>query len=133
MDIQKEASKLFSPKPWKHDVYPGKEKYECDKCDKTWPFKGNDPCVLSERNCTIPDPIDITDLGLAIKTFREMDEIPYPPFNRICSEVAPDELNCEAANDIEQASIFASWLLAEATAEQIFEICIRAKEKSNDR
>lgn len=64
--------KELFPGPWKHDVYPGSEKYECDRCNKTWPFKGNDPCILSERKCTVPDPIDINDWNVAMTLRDEM-------------------------------------------------------------
>lgn len=54
-----------------HDTTPNGERYVCWKCAKTWPYKGNDPCELDKRKCTIPDPIEIT-WDNAMMLFREV-------------------------------------------------------------
>lgn len=110
---------LFN-EPWKHDVYPGKEKYECGKCDKTWPFKGNDPCVLSERKCTVPDPLPLT-WDNAKQIIAEVD-----------SELFMAELK-SVWKKSESEDSFATWAIYAGSAILILAACNAAERKSNDK
>ncbi len=107
MDIAKEAAELFSPPPWEHKV-------PHDICVKCWSQSIKDPCP-------IPDPIDITDFGLAIKTFRELDES-FQWCHGVYNIVQNQFKHWLNEKD------FYKWIAKEATAEQIFEICVLAKQ-----
>jgi hypothetical protein len=119
MDIAKEAARLFSPKPWKHKV-------PYDICVKCWSQSIKEPCP-------IPDPIDITDWNIAIQVLRDLCK--RGMFNMASIAAHSSTYKPDVSNDLNR-SMFWQWVGKEATAEQIFEICVLAKQaerKSNDR
>jgi hypothetical protein len=66
------VAELTQEKPWKHsfDATMLKRYTEgvdyCRKCHEYHSINGHAPCP-------VPDPIDVTDMGLAVKMFREAD------------------------------------------------------------
>jgi hypothetical protein len=118
-DLVQRVARLFSPKPYEHRWKHG----EC-LCGANVNFD-----VPDLRPCTIPDPIDITDLGKALEMFRKVTEhFPHKKISEYILKVMSDKLYHEISSPEHYC---AALVLYEATAEQIWEICILAKESNN--
>jgi len=93
----------------------------CRKCKKLIRTGGLDSFTEAGKNpCTIPDPIDINDIGLAMKAFREL---------RKSSDIEDALLSaCYRVSRQLEWYEFTAWMMDEATPAQIFEIAVRAKQ-----
>ena len=112
------VAELFTPKPWKHDGV----KCVCEKCGAL--YRGVNS-VDTDQTCPVPDPIDITDLGKALECFRGFG---LPTLLMIHIKGVFELYPHEVPTNDNLSVCFKSWILYEATAEQIWEICCLAKE-----
>ena len=111
--LAQRAAELFSPKPWKHEMDGNKH---CKKCKKSL----DQICTFKEFNCTFISPIDITDLGKALECFRELTKkgtMRISIMAAVRNKVSPKSI-CTPKD----------FVLEEATAEEIWDICVTAKE-----
>ncbi len=124
-DLAIRVAGLFSEKPWKHD-FPVKRN----------PFSHLPQCYLPCKKCGrrrmpefeachIPDPVNIHDLGPALECLRtispdritkEVMEKGFPHYNKQC-------------NLRYNRAAFCDWIVWHATAAQIWEINVLAKEQ----
>ncbi len=125
--LQRLASLYFGKKPWKHDFYANgvTEKYTegvdyCRKCKQYHSINGHVPCP-------IPDPINIDDMGLAMKAIREAC-----PDTRYIQLIAYSDhmmhKNWKIRGNTADPLLTLNWILFKATPTQIFEIAVRAME-----
>ncbi len=131
-DLPIRAAKLFSQKPWKHGEGVNLDSNDgynyCPKCGKAvyyvdWESTG--PTPEAKKPCSIPDPFDITDLGKALGCFRGLG---LPTLLLLSIEGVFDLYPYEVPALGNKSDCFKTWLVYEATAEQIWEICCLAKE-----
>lgn len=123
--LQDRASRLFSEKPWKHAASQSLEEmevslYHCAKCGKT--------NYREDRLCSIPDPIDITDLGKVLKTFRIIWKGSCDEYMAGFIQTVMRPQNTWSMDDAECVAFFISMAFKEATAAQIWTMCCDAKE-----
>jgi hypothetical protein len=123
-DLAERVARLFSPKPWKHS-WPSVHKD--DDCDCTKCGRQQEHEHLKSTTCPIPDPIDITDLGKALECFRGLKNGRVFLHRWYVKKHNMDESLDELLEGYEMST---RWMLHEATAEQIWEICCLAKEAS---
>ncbi len=126
--LQGRVSRLFSEKPWGHKQPTTKSglafiSYDqrCVKC------KG----VYDARNpsdCPVPDPIDITDLGKALETFRITWKGSYDEYMAGFIQTVMRPQNTWSMDDAECVAFFISMAFKDATPAQIWTMCCDAKE-----
>jgi hypothetical protein len=134
-DLAERVARLFSPKPWKHgykfvqaygkgNIRVG-DLFACEKCGQQQ--RKLDGQTLKNHLCDFPDPIDITDLGKALECFRGLKK-----GRAVLHSWYIEAYNMAESLDeiIEGYEMSSKWMLYEATAEQIWEICCLAKEAS---
>jgi hypothetical protein len=121
-DLEKRVSELFSPKPWKHDIKKCEKPSHgafgyCGKCNELF---GKGYKNEGSFGCPVPDPIDITDLGKALEAYRTTPTLRRLPAQR--------QVRGDGGMGTEREEYLNWWIINEATAEQIWEICCLAKE-----
>lgn len=123
--LSQRAAELFSEKPWKHEMKGNPATTAGVWCNKCQQWIGD-----CRTDCTIPDPIDITDLGKALECLRNLREPTLLLMDK-CDAKSFYPYMDEVVGDLTSAG-FKTWLLYDATAEQIWEICCLAKESDGE-
>ena len=116
-DLAQRVAEL-QPTPWGHlqRVDGDGWSWECVKCGKI-----ARKCAQNTI-CKYPDPVDITDLGKALEYLRLVRRDKTDEGKLIFIRAARQVSGLKNWEDIK------AWLIDDAIAEEIFEICVIAKE-----
>ena len=134
-----EAAKVLAKKPWKHDWQEGfwdepgtmAITLRCRKCKFfAKDMKRDEP----SEYCTVPNPLDVTDLGEALKQFRKHKDQCFGAVNTKLLMPAMREIYkhyTRTGGHIERQEMF-RWFLFEAPAEALFIAACLAAEGSKE-
>ena len=75
------------------------------------------------------DPLNIDDLGKAMEVYRDLKPMTAKEYIKACGPVFQMAGYVMLTNDLEQIAVIKEWLLEDATPQQIWRICLLAKEK----
>ena len=115
------AFKELFPDARRHIFQTRDYSVKCIKCGT--PYR----CGKNKRKCTVPDPIDVTDLGKAMEVFRDL---PNGKAMDALIEVFTehDETYSKGALEGGAKRVIFWWALRHTTPQQIWRICLLAKE-----
>ncbi len=124
---------LFSPEPVRCVRLSEPHGSSLPKCVNSNCLNRHNQTVVP-LECPIPDPVDITKLGPALEAYRKHKSKDIhirmtTRFRVYCKAKGLDYETEKHDGDAEAVR----WLLYEATAEQIWEICVLAVESEGDK